>query len=58
MAVGTDKGNKLTCNSPGNACLQSSELAGPLWPDPGLQSEIGVCKPTSTKKKILNAGED
>ena len=35
-------GNKLTCNLSGNTYPQSSQLAEPLWTDPGLKSGISV----------------
>ena len=35
---GNLSGNKLTCKSSGNTQLQSSQLAEPLWTDPGLKS--------------------
>ena len=35
-------GNELTRNSSGYAQPQSSQLAQPLWTDPGLQSGISV----------------
>ena len=44
-------GNELTRNSSGNTQPQSSQLAEPLWTDPGLKSEISVCELTSTLKK-------
>ena len=52
-SVETYQGNELTRKSAGNACLQSSQLAQPLWTDPGLKSgpsasELIVKK---TKKK-------
>ena len=40
--VGTYLGNELTRNSSGNALLQSSQLAEPLWIEPGLKGGIGV----------------
>ena len=41
-------GNELTRNSSGNARLQSSQLAEPLWTDPGLKSGISVRELIST----------
>ena len=41
--VGTYEGNKLTCNSSGKTQPHPSQLAEPLWTDPGLKSGIGVC---------------
>ena len=35
-------GKELTRNSPGNTRPQSSQLAEPLWTDPGLKSGISV----------------
>ena len=35
-------GNKLTRNSSGNILPQLSQLAEPLWTDPGLKSGITV----------------
>ena len=56
-SVGTYQENELTCSSRGNSCPQSSQLAEPLWTDPGLQSEIGMCKQISAlKKKKESAG--
>ena len=51
-------GNELTRNSSGNIRPQSSQLAGPLWTDPGLKSGITVRKLISTlkKKKKAQAG--
>ena len=37
---GNLSGNELTRNSSGNTWSQSSQLAEPLWTDPGLQSGI------------------
>ena len=39
---------KFTRNSSGNARPQSSQLAEPLWADPGLKSGIGARQLTST----------
>ena len=44
-------GNKLTRNSSANTQLQSSQLAEPLWTDPGLKSGLSVRKLISTLKK-------
>ena len=43
--------NKLICNTSGNTCPQLSQLAEPLWTDPGLKSAISVCELISTSKK-------
>ena len=34
----THQGNELACNSSGHPCSQSSQLAEPLWTNPGLKS--------------------
>ena len=39
---GNLSGNELTCNLSGNTQLQLSQLAEPLWTDPGLRVEL-VC---------------
>ena len=44
-------GNELTRNSSGNSRPQSSQLAAPLWIDPGLKSGIRVRELISTLKK-------
>ena len=49
--VGTDQENKLTCNSSGNTRPWSSQLAEPLWTDPGLKSGISVRELISSLKK-------
>ena len=41
---GSLSGNELTCNSSGSTQPQSSQLAEPLWADPGLNSGISVLK--------------
>ena len=41
-SAGTYQGNELTCNSSGKASPQSSQLAEPLWIDPGLKSGIVI----------------
>ena len=43
--------NELTRYSSGNTQSQSSQLAEPLWTDPGLQSGISVREPISNKIK-------
>ena len=45
---GNLSGNELTCNSPGNTRLQSSQLAEPLWTDPGLKSGFSLRELIST----------
>ena len=46
--------NELTRNSSGNTRPQSSQLAEPLWIDPGLKSGISVRELISTKKNDTN----
>ena len=56
---GNLSGNELTRNSLENSRSQSSQLAEPLWTDPGLKSGIIVRKQISTlkkKKKKAQAG--
>ena len=53
--MGILSGNELTHNSSGNTWSQSSQLAGPLWTDPGLKSGISVRELSSTKKKKKKA---
>ena len=48
--MGTSE-NELTRNLSGNIRPQSSQLAEPLWTDPGIESGISVRELTSTKKK-------
>ena len=43
-------GNELTRNTSGNTWSQSSQLAEPLWNDPGLKTRISVRELISTKK--------
>ena len=45
---GNLSGNELARNPSGNTQLQSSQLAEPLWTDPGLESGISVGKLIST----------
>ena len=53
------KKDKLTRNSLGNTRLQSSQLAKPLWTDPGLKSEISVRELISTlKNKKAQVGNE
>ena len=49
--VGTLSGNKFTHNSSGNTRSQSSQLAEPLWTNPGVKSGISVRKLISTEKE-------
>ena len=48
--------NELTRNSSGNTWPQSSQLAEPLWTDPGLRNGISVCNLISTLKKKRRQG--
>ena len=48
-------GNELTRNSSGNIRSQSSQLAEPLWTDPGLKSGINVRELISALKKEREA---
>ena len=50
--------NELTRNSSGNIRPQSSQLAEPLWTDPGVNSGISLCELISTKKKKVQAGNE
>ena len=43
--------NELTLNLSGNVRPQSSQLAEPLWTDPGIESGINVHELISTQKK-------
>ena len=49
-SIGTPQGTEFKRNSSENARPQSSQLAEPLWTDPGLKSGIGVCEVMFTKK--------
>ena len=53
---GALSGNELTCNSSGNTQSQLSQLAEPLWTDPGLKSEISLHELISTLKKKESTG--
>ena len=48
---GNLSGNELTRNLSGNNRPQSSQLAEPLWTDPGIKSGIDVRELIFTKKK-------
>ena len=50
-SVGTLSGNELTCNSSGNTQSQSSQLAEPLWTNPGVKRGISMRKLISNKKR-------
>ena len=49
-SVGTYDRNELTRNSFGNTRSKSSQLAEPLWTDPGVKSGNSVRKLICTKK--------
>ena len=49
-SVGTYRGNELTRNSSGNTRPQSSQLAEPLWTEPGVKRGISV-------RKLIPLGE-
>ena len=53
---GNLSGNELTRNSSENTQSQSSQLAEPLWTDPGLQSGISLRELISLKKKKSAGG--
>ena len=58
-SVGTYQENELTRNSALNARPKSSQLAEPLWTEPGLKSGIGVRERISIcqkKKKKKRSG--
>ena len=48
--------NELTRNLSGNIQPQSSQLAEPLWSNPGIKSGIIVCELISTLKKKCRRG--
>ena len=50
-SVGTLSGNELTCNSSENTRPQSSQLAEPLWTNPGVKRGISMRKLISNKKR-------
>ena len=51
---GNLSGNELTRNLSENIWPQSSQIAEPLWTDPGIKSGISVCELISTFKKNDN----
>lgn len=53
-SVATPLGNKLTHNSPGNACLPLSQLAEQLWTDPWPKSGIGTNELSPRKTVFKN----
>ena len=50
-SVGTHPENELTRNLSGSIRPQSSQLAEPLWTNPGINSGISVRELISTLKK-------
>ena len=54
---GNLSGNELTCNLSGNIQPQSSQLAEPLWTDPGIENGISVRKLISILKKRQEKSE-
>ena len=48
---GNLSGNELTCSLSGNIQPQSSQLAEPLWTDPGIENGISVHELISISKK-------
>ena len=59
-SVGTYPGNELARDLPGNIRPQLSQLAQPLWTDPGIKIGISVRQLTFTlkkKKKKIAGGE-
>ena len=57
-SVGTCQRNELTRNSSRNTQPQLSQLAEPLWTDPGLSSRISVNELISTLKKKAQVGNE
>ena len=57
-SVGTYQGNELTRDSSQNTQPQSSQLAEPLWTDPGRKNGISVHELISTLKKKAQAGNE
>ena len=53
---GNHQGNKLTCNSSGNARPQSSQLAEPLWTNPWSERVELVFSGWSRNKERKRAG--
>ena len=53
---GNLSGNGLKRNLSWNIRPQSSQLAEPLWTDPGIKSGIGVRELISTSKQTKSAG--
>ena len=56
--VGTLSGNELTGNSSRDTRSQSSQLAEPLWTNPGVKSGISVRKLIFTLKKQKRKEEE
>ena len=61
-SVGGASGNELTRNSSGNTRSQSSQLAVPLWTDPGFKNGSSARELMSTlkekKKKKEQSGNE
>ena len=57
IECGNLSGNELTRNSSENTRSLSSQLAEPLWTDPGLKNGISVREPISTLKKIIKKAQ-
>ena len=60
-SVGTYKEMSSHATPSGNTQSQSSQLAKPLWTDPGLKSAISLRKQISTswkKKQTAHAGNE
>ena len=55
LCVDENYTHELTCNLSGNTRSQLSQLAEPLWTDPGLKSGISVCDLISTLIFLLKA---
>ena len=57
-SVGTSQETSSHAARQGNTRSQSSQLAAPLWTDPGLQSGIGMLELISTLKTKAQAGNE
>ena len=58
QSVGKLSGNEFIRNSSGNTQSQSSQLAEPLWLDPGLKCGISLRELISTSKKKKKKNEE
>ena len=56
LHLAAQPGNELTCNSSGSTQPQLSQLAEPLWTDPGVKSGISVPELSFAQNKIESAG--